>query len=131
MLAPVVDLDTQNSAGHTALRVAATHGFHTIAKFLLEEGADYSLKAKDGLSMFDAAVLGQHQLLVKTLLQSEASTPQFVGSLHKSLRRGIWVRDPEMAEILKITKLSEEEEALLFAEEDAAEVEAAEAAAAS
>ncbi|KAH3758107.1 ankyrin domain protein [Pelomyxa schiedti] len=83
MLQKGLQVNTQNSLGHTPLHQAALSGAVTVAQILLKHNANPNLSADDGQTPLHLAVRGGHQPVVKILMdnganptaQSENGTP--------------------------------------------------------
>ena len=54
------DVNARSQGGHTALHAAAENGYLEVVRFLVENGADCSLKVDSGETALDLALMAGH-----------------------------------------------------------------------
>ncbi|KAJ6604558.1 ankyrin repeat-containing domain protein [Mycena vulgaris] len=64
---PSVDLNKRDDFGYTPLHLAADRGHFPVVEFLLEKGADRTIKDEDGLSAAELARAAGHERIVQLL----------------------------------------------------------------
>ncbi|KAM3075671.1 hypothetical protein ACMFMG_007803 [Clarireedia jacksonii] len=70
-----VELDTQDTDGHTALHFASENGRFEVVKFLIKHGAEVNIKGDNGQTPLMCAIVHRHDAVVELLLAADNINP--------------------------------------------------------